>query len=217
MKISKKTLELLENFAGINKSIHVNETGYLKNVSAAKNIIGLSKIEEELPEFSIYDLTEFVGVIKMFDHNKDIEFVFGKDEVIIKQGKTKVNYRFCNPDHIYNKTKNYSDYNKDGEFKASFKLTDFELGNILKASRVMGLKTLNISLSSDSGEISLYDEDNNAANQYRVEFDGSGDCDVDLDVQLINFLKGDYDVFVFQHFTKFVNGDLIYILLNKKK
>lgn len=218
MQISKRTLEILENFSSINKSIAINETGFIKNISAAKNIIGLSKVEETFPDFCIFDLNEFVSIIKMFDATKDIDFVFGKDEVIIKQAKTKVNYKLANPDHIYNKTIEYDRYFKDTQPQASFKLTNETLSNCLKASKIMGLKTINISIEDDKGEISLYDENNSAANQYRLEIEGNGNCDADLDISLINFIRGEYDVFVFDKHIRFDHSDGVsYIVLKNRK
>lgn len=218
MKISKRTLEILENFSSINKSIAVNEQGFIKNISIAKNIVGLAKIEEEFPEFCIFDLNEFVSIVKMFDAANEIDFVFGKDEVIIKQAKTKINYKLSNPDHIYNKTLPYDNYLKDNKTQASFKLTQETLVNCLKASKVMGLKTINISIEDDKGEISLFDENNSAANQYRLEIEGSGTCDADMDISLINFIRGDYDVFVFDKYVRFDHSDGIsYIVLKNKK
>lgn len=218
MKISKRTLEILENFSSINKSIAINETGFIKNISAAKNIIGLSKIEETFPNFCIFDLNEFVSIIKMFDATKDIDFVFGKDEVIIKQEKTKVNYKLANPDHIYNKTIQYDRYFKDTQPQASFKLTNETLSNCLKASKIIGLKTINVSIEDDKGEISLYDENNSGAHQYRLEIEGNGNCDADLDISLINFIRGDYDVFVFDKHIRFDHNDGVsYIVLKNRK
>lgn len=215
MEISQRTLAILENFSLINKSICINEEGYLKNISEAKNLIGLAKIEEKFPDFSIFDLTEFCQVIKMFDTNKELNFTFTSDEVIINQGNTKVNYRFCNPDHIYNKCNEYEKYMANGDYLASFELPEEQMNGILKASKVMSLKTLNIGVDEDKSEISLFDEDNSAANQYRVEIEGNGSCDVNLDTSLFNFIRGDYDVFVFPKYVKFVKGDICYILLNK--
>jgi len=215
MEISQRTLAILENFSLINKSICINEEGYLKNISEAKNLIGLAKIEEKFPNFSIFDLTEFCQVIKMFDTNKELNFTFTSDEVIINQGNTKVNYRFCNPDHIYNKCNEYEKYMVNGDYLASFELPEDQMNGILKASKVMSLKTLNIGVDEDKSEISLFDEDNSAANQYRVEIEGNGSCDVNLDTSLFNFIRGDYDVFVFPKYVKFVKGDICYILLNK--
>jgi len=218
MQISRRTLEILENFSTINKSIAINEEGYIKNISVAKNLVGLAQIEETLPEFCIFDLNEFVSIVKMFDSSKDIDFVFGKDEIIIKQNKTKVNYKLSNPDHIYNKTLPFGNYFKDSNPQASFKLSQDTLINCLKASKIMGLKTMNISIEDDKGEISLYDENNSAANQYRMEIEGSGNCDSDVDISLFNFIRGDYDVFVFDKYIRFDHNDKIsYIVLKNKK
>ena len=218
MKISKRTLEILENFSTINKSIAINEEGYIKNISSAKNMIGIAKVEEKFPDFCIFDLTEFVSVIKMFDLGKDVDFNFSDNEIIIKQNKTKVNYKLSNPDHIYNKTQPQNKYIKDDGFQASFKLDDSVLSSCLKASKIMGLKTLNISFDDGKGEVSLYDENNNAANEFRMEIEGNGNCDADIDISLINFIRGDYDVFVFDKYIRFdYSGGVTYIVLKNQK
>lgn len=215
MKISKKTITVLENFCGINKSIYIDEPGYIKNSSAAKNVIGLAKIEETLPKFAIYDLNQFVNITRMFDANQDINFEFGDDSVEINQGKTSVTYFYSNPDHVYNRTKSYDKYFSDTDFLGSFNLTDGVLQGILKASKIMNLNVIKFSLKDGTGFISLLDPDNSAANRYKQDIEGTGNCQCSLSTTNMNFIKGDYDVFVFKSYLKFICGDLCYILLLK--
>jgi hypothetical protein len=213
MKMSRKSIQILENFSQINKSIYLDETGYIKNVSAAKNVIGLAKIEEKLKPFAIFDLNEFVSVMRMFDQTKDIDFNFTDDLVEITQGKTSVTYFYSNPDHIFNRTKPYKKYFVDNEFKASFSLTDAVLQSILKASKIMKLEEIKFTMKDGAGSITLLDRDNSAANKFKQEVEGSGSCSCSLNTNNMNFIKGDYDVFVFERCVKFISGDLCYILL----
>ena len=74
MKLSEKTLTVLKNFAGINNSILVKQGKQLRTMSVAKNILGEAQIEEEFPRnFAIYDLSEFLGVISLFNE-PDFDF-----------------------------------------------------------------------------------------------------------------------------------------------
>lgn len=213
MQLSKKTIQILENFCSINKSIFIDEPGYIKNISAAKNVVGLAKIEEKLPKFAIFDLNQFVSITRMFDMSQDINFEFGEDSVEINQGKTSVTYFYSNPDHIFNRTKSYSKYFADKEFEGSFNLTDSVLQSILKASKIMSLNEIKFVMKDGVGSISLLDRENSAANRFKQEIEGTGLCNCSLNTANMNFIKGDYDVFVFKTYMKFVSGDLCYILL----
>lgn len=216
MRVSSKTLKIMENFAQINNSVYLDERGYLKNVSAAKNVIGLAKIEEDFGvKVAIYNLSEFCGIVRMFNLDAEVDFEFTEDTVVITQGNTSVTYFLSNPDHIYNRTKAYASYFSDDQFKGSFKLDDTTFQSLLKASKIMGLKTVNIQVKKDKGTISLLDPSNSAANKYKLELEGSGTCACKLLTDNLNFIRGDYDVFVFERYVKFICGDLCYIILNK--
>jgi hypothetical protein len=66
MNLSKKTLEVLKNFATINSNFYYSGEGMIKTVSPMKNILANSTIEEDLPEFGIYDLSEFLSVLSLY-------------------------------------------------------------------------------------------------------------------------------------------------------
>ena len=98
MKLSKETIEVLKNFAGINQSIVVNKGSKLKTVNSLKNILAHATVEEDFPkEFAIYDLTEFLGLISTME---DPELSFNDSDVTVSSGSRKVKYRYADTDYI---------------------------------------------------------------------------------------------------------------------
>lgn len=74
MELSKDTLALIKNFAGINNSLMLKPGNKLATISEGKNIMAEATIAEELPiEFGIYDLNEFLNVVSIFS-NPNLEF-----------------------------------------------------------------------------------------------------------------------------------------------
>lgn len=221
MKLSKQTMQILENFCNINKSINIDEKNILKTKSESGKIIGLAKIQEDLSPLAIHDLNEFINVIKMFDQSKDIDFSFDDKKVTFKQGKTVINTVNSNPDHIYNKCKAYDKYFVDKEFEASFPLEESEMQTIFRASSVILKdtkefdKTIKINMKDGEGKLTIYDSVNSAANKFVQDISGSGNVDFTFIVPEINLIKGNYDVFVFSQYVKFVCGDICYIVMKK--
>mgnify|MGYP003344723016 CR=1 FL=1 len=90
MKLSKETLALLKNFAGINSNLLLKDGGKLSTISAQKNIMASASVTESLPsEFGIYDLNEFLGALSLFD---DPELTFTDKFVTMKEGAAHIKY-----------------------------------------------------------------------------------------------------------------------------
>ena len=61
MNLSKQTVDILKNFSTINASIAVDVGNTLQTMSAMKNILVKSTVEETFnTDFAIYDLNQFV-------------------------------------------------------------------------------------------------------------------------------------------------------------
>ena len=68
MNISPETLDILRNFSTINSGLTVKEGNELKTVSAMKNIFARAIVTEDFDkEHSIYDLSEYLGAVSLFD------------------------------------------------------------------------------------------------------------------------------------------------------
>jgi len=92
MKLSKKTLLILDNFSKINNSM-IFQKGKEQRVNTNnKTIFGDVEFDEEFPvEFGIWDLKQLLSVISLFT---DPEIDFEKEKLVIKEGKRKVNYLY---------------------------------------------------------------------------------------------------------------------------
>ena len=85
MKISKKTIELLKNFANINPNLMIKQGNRLATITAHKNVMASVTVDESFPnDFGIYDLNEFLGAVSLFE---DPDFAFSGTDVKIKQDK----------------------------------------------------------------------------------------------------------------------------------
>ena len=73
MKLSKETVGLFKNFAGINSNLLLKSGNKLSTISAQKNVMADSTVTETFPDFGIYDLNEFLGAMSLFE-DPELEF-----------------------------------------------------------------------------------------------------------------------------------------------
>ena len=76
MKLSKDTLALFKNYAGINSNLLLKAGSKISTISAQKNVMSDVTVTETFPvDFGIYDLNEFLGAMSIFEDPADIESV----------------------------------------------------------------------------------------------------------------------------------------------
>ena len=62
MKLSDKTIKVLQNFTTINQSLSFKEGRKLRTISPMKNVLAEAEIDEFIPkDFAIYDLPQFLN------------------------------------------------------------------------------------------------------------------------------------------------------------
>jgi hypothetical protein len=191
MEISKDTIEVFKNFSNINNSIFNDEPGVLKTISPSTTIIGVCDIEEEFPEFAVYDLNELLGIVSLFS---EADFDFKENFFTIKDKKAKVKYHFADPDHIPLKPKEAKAYKSFDDFQATIKLTEENISNIQKASNIMQVKTMMINLKDGKGKVTLFDPENPNTNNYETKVTGEGTVNVSVSVENLLLIDGDYTV-----------------------
>ena len=113
MKLSDKTIDLLENFSSINQSILVKKGTKLRTISVMKNILAEAEVDENFEkDFGIYDLPQFLnGVGLMNDPDIDLKH---DSYMIIREGKTTKGIKFKNNVDIGDPVKMAEKYYKDG-------------------------------------------------------------------------------------------------------
>jgi len=209
MKISKKTLDILKNFAAIRSSILVDPGNRLTTVSPARNIMAEAAIDEEFDtQFAIYDLNKFLGTISLFQNP---EFEFGPKSVVVSGANgASVEYFYSEPSllNIQNKRINMP------KAVVSFELKQSVFGELMKAASVLQLP--DIFVRSDDGNIIIgaTDKTQSTSNAYKVEV-GKTDKDFDFKFKVENMkmMSGDYQVEITEKVvSKFTNknSDLCY-------
>ena len=209
MKISKRTIDILKNFSVINNTIFFDESKIAKTRSIAGNIYAIADIEEEFPNFGIYQLNELLGVISLFDL-ENTDFIFEDKYLIVKSGRSSARYGFTDLDLLpcYGKIKKSDNYKSFDKFDAGFSLSEEDINKIKKSSSIMKLPHLEVSIADGKGKLKIKDNENPLSNNFKMTFEGNGNCGVEMNVQNLLLMSYDYEVGVSKStLIRFLNKD----------
>lgn len=189
MKLSKETLALLKNFAGINSNLLLKGGNKLATISAQKNIMASATISETLPaEFGIYDLNEFLGALSLFS---DPELAFSEKFVTIKEGGAHIKFYAADKSVLSYPQKDITFPDSDIEFS----LPSATLTQIIRTASV--LRAPDLSVVGKDGKVALIigDRKNSTANTFDLDV-GTTDktFDVAIKVENLKMIPGDYNV-----------------------
>ena len=198
--LSKKTLDVLKNFSTINSSIVFRQGSTVRTISNAENILAKFTGEEVFPvDFAIYDLSQFLSGISLFS---DPQLEFDNETFVsIRGGRQSARYYFSDPEITLK-----SAPEKNVKFPGAdiqFNLSGEDLIQLQKASAVYSLPDL--SFQSVEGEnvikLILSDKENDTSNTYEQSISGcsTGTYSLDLKIENIRLLPGDYTVKVSKH------------------
>jgi hypothetical protein len=210
MNLSRKTLEVLKNFATINSNFYYSGGGKIKTISPMKNILANSTIEEDLPEFGIYDLSEFLSVLSLYrspciDFSKDYVDISWKDKV-----NTVVRFHFAakNILTVSDKTIDIED------FFVSIKLPKDLLSDTVKSAAVLQLS--DIVLKSDGitttfGVIDKKDGNKNSHLTILDEADSTTKYEFYFKYENLKMIPNDYTLSISKEgIAKFESEDVTY-------
>jgi len=198
--LSKKTFDVLKNFSSINSSIVFRKGSTVRTISNAENILAAFSSEEVFPmDFAIYDLSQFLSGITLFD-SPELDFS-SSDFVSIRGGGKSARYYFSDPEITLK-----SAPEKNVKFPGAdlqFNLTGEDLVALQKASAVYSLPDLTFQSEEGSNEIKLVlrDKENDTSNTYEQSISGccTGDYSLDVKIENIRLFPGDYVVKVSKH------------------
>ena len=208
--LSKKTLDVLKNFATINSSIVFRKGSTVRTISNAENILAKFTGEEVFPtDFAIYDLGQFLSGISLFS-DPLLEFD-NENFVNIRGGRQSARYYFSDPEITLK-----SAPEKNVRFPGAdlqFNLTGEELIQLQKASAVYGLPDLTFQSEEglDTIKLILRDKENDTSNTYDLTVAGcsTGTYSLDIKIENIRLLPGDYTVKVSSHLiSEWTNSNL---------
>jgi hypothetical protein len=187
MKLSKDTVGLFKNFAGINSNLLLKQGNKLATISTQKNVMSDTVVTESFPaDFGIYDLNEFLGAMSLFD---DPELDFSDKYVTIKEGGASIKYFAAEIGNLVVPQKAIV----FPEAEIEFTLTATMLNMIQKTSSVLRATDLQIVGDGSKMVIQVGDKKNATGNTYNAQV-GSTDKEfkVNLKVENLKMLPGDY-------------------------
>jgi len=190
MELSKETLTLIKNFAGINGSLMLKAGSKLATISEGKNVMAEASITETLPiDFGIYDLNEFLNVVSLF---QTTALDFSEKYVLVSDGgSSKIKY-FAAGEGV---VKSAPTTIKFPGADVSFTLEASQLAMIQRTSSV--LKASDVSIVGADGKLKVIvsDKKNDTSNAYEVTI---GDTDetfkANIKVENLKMLPNDYEV-----------------------
>ena len=213
MKLSSETLNLLNNFSTINSGITVKAGNQISTVSAMKNIFAKAVIDETFEqEHSIYDLSEYLGAVSLFDTP---DFEFNGESVNVVEGDNSVTYYYADPQMVISPQKDIT----MPEPEISFDLDDEVLTSLLKASSVLSLPDMVLASDGQTVTLTVKDKKNSTSNVYsRTVAQGNGSTfEMFLRMENIKVVDGDYTVYVsskgISHFVAVNKGVEYFIAL----
>lgn len=187
MKLSKDTVGLFKNFAGINSNLLLKQGNKLATISTQKNVMSDTVVTETFPaDFGIYDLNEFLGAMSLFE---DPELDFSDKYVTIKEGGASIKYFAAEVGNLVVPQKAIV----FPEAEIEFTLTATMLNMIQKTSSVLRATDLQIVGDGSKMVIQVGDKKNATGNTYNAQV-GSTDKEfkVNLKVENLKMLPGDY-------------------------
>ena len=204
MNLSSDTLSVLKNFSDINQNLLIKPGSKVQTISTMKNILAEAEISEKFDsEFAIYDLSEFLRSVELFD-SPVLKFNGGSN-VSIAEEKTKQNikYFFADKSVVVAPTKSINMPDKE----ISFTLKKDDFGKLMKATNTLGLP--DIAVRGDGSKIKMVatDKKNNSSNEYDIDV-GETDKKFSAYFKTENFkmIGDDYDVAISkQKISHFVN------------
>jgi len=206
MKLSKETVGLIKNFAGINSNLLLKSGNKLATISAQKNVMADAVVSENFPDFGIYDLNEFLGAMSLFE---DPELEFSDKWVTIKQGNSSIKY-FAAEASVLTAPQKAITF-PDAEIE--FNLTANMLSMIQRTASVLRSSDLTIVGDGSTVTAVVGDKKNATGNSFQ-ESVGVSDkkFKVNLKVENLKMLPGDYTVSVSsKKISRFKGvGDLVY-------
>ena len=192
MNLSTDTLAILKNFSEINNNILFKPGNKLNTISAMKNILAEATVSEKFEtEFGIYDLTEFLRAVELFD--KPAIKVNGANYATISDEKMKqaIKYFFADKSVLVAPSKGITMPDKT----VAFTLKKEDFAKVQKAATTLNLPDIAVKGNGKTISFVATDKKNKSSNDYSINI-GETDKTFTAYFKAENFkiISDDYDV-----------------------
>lgn len=161
MKLSQQTISVLQNFQTLNPSIVLTPGNIIKTMT--KTTVAKATVSDVFPmKVGIYDLSKFLGILSL-DKESDVEF--NEKHMIIKQGRSKVKYSYCETSLILHPEKDVKVF----DTYVRFDLTHDTLQGVTKAMAILGFSEIEIRGEDGILSISTVNTKNNSSDVFSTE------------------------------------------------
>lgn len=176
MKISNKTLSLLQSFAQISSNLLVKPGKKLATRNAVNSIQARAVVEETFPQqFAIYDLNQLLSLISV-SQNPDIDFG-DKSLTIRSENGGEIEYFYADESLVTAPNENPPQL----EDVYAFKLTASDIQTIVKTASIVSATMLNIVSEKGKVTLSINDPKNSTSHSYKKPL---GDSSVSFNVKM---------------------------------
>lgn len=215
MKLSKRTLAVLKNFAGINQSLVVEPGNKISTISDTRDILANAVIDETFENsFAIYDLNEFLSAMSLFT---DPDLIFSEDHLLIKEGKRAQKFYYADPSVITQPPKKEM---KLPSTEVDVNISKDDLAALIRAASINNAQDVVFMGTRLEGQrVSLQDKTNPTSNSFQLELNEQSDADYNmaLTVDKLKFIPLDYNVNIcvkgMAHFRNSEQGVEYYLAL----
>ena len=207
MKLSDKTLKVLQNFTTINQSLSFKEGRKLRTISVMKNVLAEAEIEEFIPkDFAIYDLPQFLNTLSLYK-DADIDVSTNPTFAHIKSGThQRSKYFFSDPSVIIAPPEKEMSLPSED---VTFTLNEDQLTKIMKSASILGLPDLSVVAAEGVVRLVVSDRKNDTSNEFAIVV-GQNDNEFSFNfkVENIKLVSGGYQVAISsKNLAKFYNPD----------
>lgn len=215
MKLTAKTFQILKNFSSINQSIYFTTGNKIRTISPMKTIMAEATVQEMFPrDFGIYDLSQFLGVISLFEE-PDFEFDTAY-LTISSEDKAKSNYFYADKSMIVvppDKTLVLPDT------PINFTLSDGVLRRVLQAANVLGLPEIVVRGDREEICIRAMNTKNTTSNSFHYTVGTTNKkFSMVFKVENLKLQQAAYNITIsskgISHFQS-TDGNLSYIIVNE--
>jgi len=207
MKLSDKTLKVLQNFTTINQSLSFKEGRKLRTISVMKNVLAEAEIEEFIPkDFAIYDLPQFLNTLSLYK-DADIDVSTNPTFAHIKSGThQRSKYFFSDPSVIIAPPEKEMSLPSE---EVTFTLNEDQLSKIMKSASILGLPDLSVVAAEGVVRLVVSDRKNDTSNEFAIVV-GQNDNEFSFNfkVENIKLVSGGYQVAISsKNLARFYNPD----------
>ena len=136
MKLNPQTVAVLQNFQTLNSSIVLTPGNVIKTMT--KTTVAKATVPDSFPmKVGIYDLSKFLGILSL---DKDSDIDFQDKHMLIKQGRSKIKYNYCDASLILHPEKDVKVF----DVYVKFDLTPEILQGVTKAMSILKFSEIEI-------------------------------------------------------------------------